>query len=144
MAQLSLLPARRQRAGTTLVEVVVAIMIVAVAALLVAGSVSASVASNAFAREHGVALEAARTQLESLTSQPLQVVFSLPNLLLFSGSTFPVDGLSGPNGGNAGSIRIDPSGAPVVTIEVTVSWVGSLGPDQVSLTTSVLVTGSLP
>lgn len=134
-------PGRRRlgrQAGISLVEVVIASAILAVSMLLISASVTTALRANAFARERGIATAAAEAKLEELIAHPLQPVLALPGLLLFNGTTFPVDGLSGAGGARAGSVRIDPTGVPLVTVEVTVAWVGSFGADRISLKTTVL------
>lgn len=137
--------ARRAERGLTLVEVVVALALLAIAASILAGSLAASLRASTFARERSIALAAAESQLETVLGLGSA---SVTDLLAFDGTTFdagdlkPITGLLRP-----GSVSIDIFEAPLVIIEVRVRYQSSTRRDQIEevrLRTAILIGATGP
>lgn len=129
-------PGRRRgsaQAGLTLLEVVVGLSILLVGTLGFVAALVTSLKAGAVLRQHTTALAAAQQRLEELQALPRAT------LLLRHDVSFAVDGLEpAAPGGDVGSISIDATEPPLVRIEVTLTWRGPYGTEQLSLDTTVL------
>ncbi len=127
----------RGESGLSLVEVVFALAILGVAAMVLAAAISGSLRATSFARERSVALAAAETQMESILGLGGA---SIADLIAYDGTLFAVADLC-PVGAalNPGEVRIDVTEVPLVVVEVTVRWLGSGGPEQIRLRSGMIV-----
>lgn len=118
----------KSNAGLTLIELVVAMCILAfgvVAALSVL--VEAQKASN-FSRAKTMAINAAEEQLEAVFRD------APSSVLAYNNNPFPVGDLQRPGGGNPGLITVSAAEPHVVTVSVVWAGQGILAPGRVTLT----------
>ena len=132
--------ARRRRSGFSLLELIIAMAVIAIAMFGVLSMILHTMQTKETMRELQIAKEAAATKIEEIKSHPMQ----LPPALLPVGTTpdgnsvyntyfrtdpvgnpytFTVDGLSTARG----AVRIDASNPYLYEIMVTVRWVGRKG-----------------
>ena len=121
--------ARPERAGTSLIEVMVVLAILSVAGAMFSQTMTVSRRLDPVGAETAMAAEGARTQLEKMHNHPFRDVFRLYNddpsddpggKGTAPGSRFAVDGLS------ARLVRDDLLGATVVHVEA-----GPAGPKRI-------------
>jgi prepilin-type N-terminal cleavage/methylation domain-containing protein len=131
-------PPRRRR-GLTLMELMVALGVVAIALFGAVSMILHTVRAKEYTRELDVAKHAAATKLEEIRVRPWTEV-SNPSSSLYQ--PFTVEGLNPPktNGGRHGLARIrnlGPGGVPtnanLIDVEVTIEWIGVRGPSQYSM-----------
>ena len=125
------------RRGFTLVEVVIALALIAIAAMTLAVTVASSVRSNEVARERAIAIAAASAKLDSTIGQAAGVQGVLLGLLGQT-QTFSVEGLTPRRGQPVGVVTISALTTPLVDVTVTVSWHGIAGDDSVTVSTSAI------
>lgn len=126
---------RTARKGLTLVELVIALAVIALALLqAVQVMIHTSVMKQA-TREYTVAREAAMSKLEEIKTYPQNNDWA--GVAMFNSppkNSFTVAGLNS----GVGSIVIDTTNPNLYRVTVTVSWQGVKGP--ASYTTSVMLT----
>lgn len=135
--------ARRRNSGFSLLELIIAMAVIAVAMFGVLSMILHTMQTKETMRELQIAKEAAATKIEEVKAHPMQ----LPPALLPVGATpdptsiyntyfrtdpindpytFTVDGLSS----GRGTVRIDATNPYLYEIMVTVRWVGRKGPAE--------------
>lgn len=110
----------------TLLETLIAAVLLVIALLGVAASISCAARNDMNARESGAALNAALAQMEILRGLPYS---TLPGL---DRSTFSVAGLGG--AGAVGTLAVTVTRPDLCEVSVTVSWRGVAGVRSFSLT----------
>jgi prepilin-type N-terminal cleavage/methylation domain-containing protein len=114
------------RHGYSLLEVVVALAIVTVAILALAGSIYQSNLLQQSSGERMIAYNAARSLIEKMRSVPLSEVYARYNASpgddpggsgTAAGPFFDVQGLVAPGGGRVGCVRFPEAGSPATLRE---------------------------
>lgn len=119
------------RAGLTVLELTIALVVMTIAVGMLSGTLSSTSRVAPLQRESALAAMAARSQLEAMRSQPFQDLFALYNDLedddpdgvgTAPGSGFRVAGLRSPDGpqGFVGWVRFPGDGS---TLREDVEWV---------------------
>lgn len=121
---------RRQTRGFTLLEVMIALVILTFAMMAVLSMVLQGTSDQQAAREQQTAREAAMARIEQIKSGAFT---SVPS---FNNQTFVVEGLSDQAQSDRkarGSVAIDSSNPRLYDILVTVSWKGRKGASSYSM-----------
>jgi len=110
--------------GFTIVEAMIAIAVLAVAAFSALTTLTSSSALDEDLKGRSVALRAAITQMESVMAYDYSD--DIGNLVTFftqpANSTFNVDGLAAPAAGAQGAIVLDTTDPDRILVTVTVRW----------------------
>ncbi|MBI5115282.1 prepilin-type N-terminal cleavage/methylation domain-containing protein [Candidatus Poribacteria bacterium] len=119
---------RGSNKGLTLIELLVAMSILALGGVAGLMILIQAHKSNTVARVKTAAVNAAEQRLEEIFRDAPSNVFS------FNNTTFPVGDLVAPAGGNPGLVTVTGNSPPVVTVTVTWRGQGTLSPGQVTMT----------
>jgi type II secretion system protein I len=129
---------RTAEGGFTLLEIVVALALVATAATGLAAAVSAATKANAMLRERGIALTAAQAKMEEMLAT-WHTGKGASKFISNANRSFAVPGLTPQDGQLAAGTIVGgtKNEAPLYTLIVRVAWKGSLGNDSVSVELTV-------
>jgi prepilin-type N-terminal cleavage/methylation domain-containing protein len=94
-----------RRAGFTVIEVVMAMAMIAIALLALMSEILSSMTLIEANRQDSLAVNAARDKVAEMSAKPFDKVFAS-----FKSHTFPVPGLQAPGGGNPGRVLFPMSG----------------------------------
>lgn len=114
--------------GLTLIELIVAIVILAFGVITTMTVMVRAQTSNNATRAKTMVINAAEQQLESIFKADPTTVMA------FNGNTFAVGDLVGPGGGDPGSITVAATEPRTITISVVWQGQGILHAGQVTLT----------
>jgi Tfp pilus assembly protein PilV len=117
---------RKSEAGTSIVEVMIAITVIAVGALTALSTLTGASALDEDIKERSVALRAALSKMESIAAYDYsdQITNLTTHWTTSPNSTFAVEGLAAAGGGAAqGTIAFDTTDALRIRATVTVNWV---------------------
>ncbi|MBI5778260.1 MAG: prepilin-type N-terminal cleavage/methylation domain-containing protein [Planctomycetes bacterium] len=118
-----------QKAGFTLIEVVIAMILLSVGLLTLLSVTMSGMLQREVTREYDVAREAAFAKIEEIRTQDFPDLLSAP----YSGTYFAVAGLITPTGwANPGFISVNNTTSSLYDITVTIRW-------QIQGNTSALV-----
>ncbi len=102
--------------GLTLIELLVAIIILTFGVVAVISMLVEAHKSNAFSRAKTIAVNAAEQEMEAI------FMAAPADIGIFNGDHFPVPGLRGPGGNDPMVVTVDANEPHTVT--VTVTWAG--------------------
>jgi prepilin-type N-terminal cleavage/methylation domain-containing protein len=110
--------------GFTVVESMIAISVLAIAAFSALTTLNRSTLLDENLRERSIALRAAMTRMESIAAYDYQDhIVNLTNYWSqAANSTFTVDGLRPPAAGSQGTVTINNADPQRIVFTVTVSW----------------------
>ena len=121
----------RREAGFSLLEVVIALAIIAIALLGIVSTFVHSINMGESEREQQIAKQAASKKIEEIRTATFDTLYAT-----YNGDTFAVDKLvhaGGPGGKGLGTVAVDNTNADLLEIQVTVQWKGILGDGTYSL-----------
>lgn len=122
----------------TLVEVSIAVIVLAIGAIAAIGAMTASSEVDEEMRERATALRAAVTRLEGVLGYDYNGdIQTLLNWVALPGNaSFTVEGLTAPAPGGAtphGTVAVDATDPERILVTVTVAWSGRRGQRQLAL-----------
>ncbi len=118
----------KQSAGLTLIELVVAMSILAFGAIAGLSLMVQAQKASTSSRAKTMAINAAEQQLEAVFKE------APSSVLAFNNNTFPVRNLQRPGGGDAGLITVSATEPHLVSVSVVWEGQGILSPGQITLT----------
>lgn len=121
------------RDGFTLIEVLVALSVVAVAVVGLLGMVVMATGQDENAADQNAAMDAAMSLISEIRQTPFHQVYSK-----YKDHAFPVEGLNpwpGDPDGLPGRVVIDASDPDLLDIQVIVEWSGQSGSERIMFRT---------
>ncbi|OHB69482.1 MAG: hypothetical protein A2W23_04715 [Planctomycetes bacterium RBG_16_43_13] len=113
------------QAGMTLVEIIVALAVLATTLMAMVGILVNSMRTDEQTREYDLAKQAATAKLGEIRAHNFDNIFAD-----YNGGIFQVEGLKNADGTNTparGSIVVDNFNVNLLEVEITISWLGING-----------------
>ena len=117
-------PALQRQRGFTLLEVMIAMVVIAGALFAAISMIFHTSAAKETMREQEIAKEAASAKIEEIKAHAFDQIVST-----YNGASFTVAGLSAPTGvgKGLGSVAVDSTNANLYEVTVTIRWKGVQG-----------------
>lgn len=117
-------PALQRQRGFTLLEVMIAMVVIAIALFAAISMIFHTSTAKETMREQEIAKEAASAKIEEIKAHAFDQIFST-----YNGASFTVTGLNAPSGAGKGlgSVAVDSTNPNLYEVTVTIRWRGVQG-----------------